>query len=357
MTDPRHRQLAETLVGWSTGVRPGDRVLVAMLEPETFPLALAVHEAALRAGADAQVQFGSVLLQRNLLRFAAAELLAAPAELERQALAWADVVVALRGGRNPHEFAGLPAEPIARLRQAMGELSALRTATTRWTIVRLPNEAFATAAGLPLTEVEDAFWSAALRPWPEEGARWQAMADRLAGAERVRVVAPGTDLAFSVAGRRWVVGDGRINLPDGELYTAPVETSVEGVFAPPDPAHFAGARFDGLRLVFRGGGVVEATAAANEPLLRELLAMDPGARRAGEFGIGVNPGLSRLTGDILLDEKIAGTVHLALGRAYAECGGRNASALHWDIVLDLRRGGRVEVDGRVVVRDGELRLQ
>ncbi len=352
MIDPRWRDLAEILVGYSTEVRPGDRVLIAMVEPETFPAAQAVYEAALVAGADPQVHFASAWLQRALLRFGSDDLIGRPADLERQALEWADVYIGLRGGRNPHEFAGIAPERIAAHRRAMGELSALRTARARWTLVRLPNEAFATAAGTALDETFDRFWCAVLRPWSHDAARWRTMAAALKGGRQVRLTGPGTDLSFSVAGRRWVVGDGRINLPDGEIYTAPVEDSAEGVIAFEQPASWAGQRIEGIRLVFRAGAVVEASATRGEALLLQALALDSGARRLGEFGIGVNDGIDRFTGDILFDEKIAGTIHLALGRSYVECGGRNDSALHWDIVKDLRKAGAIDLDGRPIFANG-----
>jgi aminopeptidase len=352
MIDPRWRDLAEILVGYSTEVRSGDRVTIAMVEPESFPAALAVYEAALAAGAEPHVHFASAWLERALLRHGRENLIGRPAPLERRMLEWADVYIGLRGARNPHEFAGIAPERIAAYRRAMGELSALRTERTRWVLVRLPNEAFAAAAGLPLDETWSGFWRSVLRSWAEDAVRWRSMAAALAGARQVRLRGTGTDLAFSVAGRRWVVGDGKINLPDGEIYTAPVEDSADGVISFDQPASWAGQTIAAIRLVFRGGEVVEASAARGEALLRQALALDAGARRLGEFGIGVNDGIDRFTGDVLIDEKIAGTIHLALGRSYADCGGRNQSALHWDIVKDMRQDGAIEIDGRPIFAHG-----
>ncbi|HET7092017.1 MAG TPA: aminopeptidase [Thermomicrobiales bacterium] len=352
MIDPRWRELAEILVGYSTATRPGDRVLIAMVEPETFPSALAVYEAALAAGAEPHVQFASVWLQRALLRLGDDDLIGRAPALERQAIEWADVSIGLRGARNPHELASIAAPRIAAHRRAMGEISALRTERTRWVLVRLPNEAFATAAGMPLAETWERFWRAVLRPWADDAGRWRAMVAALDGARQARLTGTGTDLTFSVAGRRWLVGDGRINLPDGEIYTAPVEDSAEGVVSFEQPASWAGQTIERIRLVFRAGEVIEASAARGEALLRQALTLDSGARRLGEFGIGVNDGIDRFTGDILFDEKIAGTIHLALGRSYAECGGRNQSALHWDIVKDLRQSGEIAVDGHAIFANG-----
>jgi aminopeptidase len=170
----------------------------------------------------------------------------------------------------------------------------------------------------------------------------------------VRIVGCDTDLTFSTAGRAYVIGDGHINMPDGEVYTAPVDDSAEGVIAFEYPGFYAGREIGGIRLELRAGKVVAATADTEEELLQQILAMDDGARRIGEFGVGVNFGIDRIVGDILFDEKIGGTMHLALGRAYAECGGRNQSALHWDLIKDLRSEGVIELDGRPVLENGRF---
>ena len=170
----------------------------------------------------------------------------------------------------------------------------------------------------------------------------------------MRIIGRDTDLTFSTAGRIYVVGDGRINIPDGEVYTAPVDDSAEGVIAFEHPGVYAGQRIEGIRLEFRAGEVVAATARSGEAFLRQILDLDDGARRIGEFGVGVNDGLDRFVGDIFFDEKIGGTIHLALGRAYAECGGPNQSALHWDLIKDLRTEGAIELDGRRVFENGRF---
>jgi aminopeptidase len=170
----------------------------------------------------------------------------------------------------------------------------------------------------------------------------------------VRIVGHDTDLTFSTAGRTYIVGDGHINIPDGEVYTAPVEDSAEGVITFEYPGVYAGRTIDGIRLEFRAGAVVAATANMGEEFLQQILAIDDGARRIGEFGVGVNFGIDRFVGDILFDEKIGGTIHLALGRSYAECGGKNQSSLHWDLVKDLRREGAIELDGRRVFENGHF---
>ena len=179
---------------------------------------------------------------------------------------------------------------------------------------------------------------------------------RLKGADRVRIVAPDTDLVMSVKGRTFINSYGSHNMPDGEIFTGPVETSAEGRIRYTYPVCYRGKEVTDVRLEFEGGKVVKATAAKNEAFLRQMIAMDPGATRLGELGIGVNFGITRFMKNILFDEKIGGSIHLALGRSYEETGGRNKSALHWDMICDLRQGGRVEVDGKVLQENGKFRL-
>jgi aminopeptidase len=352
--DPRWSQLAEILVDYSTRTRRGDRVLITMMEPETFPLTLAVYERAVRAGAFPQVQFASAYLERALLEFGSDVLVARVPDLEWQGMEWADIYIGLRGARNPHELAGISPQRLATHRRALGQVSARRNERTRWVITRVPNEAFAQQAGISLDEMMRFYFAATLRDWEAEARRYVAIRDRFQSATQVRFTGRDTELTFSTAGRAYIVGDGHINMPDGEVYTAPVDDSAQGVIAFELPATFAGQTITGIRLEFRDGEVVCATAETGEALLHQALAIDAGARRLGEFGVGVNFGIDRFVGDILFDEKIGGTIHLALGRAYAECGGVNASSLHWDLVKDLRTEGAIDLDGEPVFANGKF---
>jgi aminopeptidase len=352
--DRRWSQLGEILVNYSTRTQAGDRLLITMREPETFPLTIAVYEQAVRAGAFPQVQFTSAYLERALLIHGGNEAIARIPDLERSGMEWADVSISLRGARNPHELAGIPTERLAAHKRAQGVISALRNAQTRWVLVRVPNEAFAQAAGMSLDAAMEFFFDATLRDWEEESRRYRQIRDLFQAATQVRIVGRDTELTFSTAGRTYVVGDGHINIPDGEVYTAPVDDSAEGVITFEYPGGYAGRTIDGIRLELRAGEVVAATAESGEEFLRQILAIDDGARRIGEFGVGVNFSIDRFVGDILFDEKIGGTIHLALGRAYAECGGKNQSSLHWDLVKDLRSEGVIELDGRPVFENGRF---
>lgn len=354
MSDPRWEQLAEILVHYSTGTQPGEKVLITMMEVETFPLARAVYAQAIKAGALPHVEFQSAYLERDLMRYGTPEQLDWVPELSAYGMEWADVYIGLRGARNPHEFAGIAPEKLAAHKRAMGKVSAMRTELTRWVLVRVPNESFAQQAEMSLDEMMSFFFNATLRDWAQESQRYQALQKVFQAAETVRIVGKDTDLTFSTKGRIYEVADGHLNMPDGEIFTAPVDDSAEGYITFEFPGVYFGQQVRGIRLEFSRGEVVKATAESNEQLLHELLHMDEGARRIGEFGVGVNFGIDRFCYDILYDEKIGGTIHIALGRAYKECGGVNQSALHWDIIKDLRQEGAIYLDGRKVFENGQF---
>jgi len=354
MADRRWNDVADILVNYSTRVRPGDKVLITMMEPETFPLARAVHAAAVKAGGLPHVEFQSMFLEGDLMRFGSREQVDWVPEMQTRGLEWADVYIGLRGARNPHEWASIPADTVAAHKRAMGKVSALRTRATRWVLSRIPSEALAQEAGMSLDQMMDFYFTAVVRDWQAEAKRYNEIRDAFQAGDVVRIEGSGTDISFSTRGRLYVAADGRINMPDGEIFTAPLEDSVEGVITFDYPGVYGGLKIADIRLEFEKGRVVRSSASTNNDLLQKLLRMDEGASRVGEFGVGTNFGIERFCSDILYDEKIGGTVHLALGRAYAECGGTNQSALHWDIVKDLRPGGRVTVDGRALLVDGRF---
>ena len=353
--DRRWRQVADVLVGYSTAVQPRERVMIAMVESSTFPLAHAVYEACVKAGAYPQVQFLSEELRHSLLRYGDAEQVSWRPEIEAYGMEWADVYVGLRGASDAGRMRDIDALKLAANQAAQGAISAMRWGKTRWCLVRVPNTAMARSSGIELGALEDMFFAACLLDYESAAAGWRETAGHLCGSRTARIVAGAdTDLSFSVAGRKWLVFDGKINLPDGEIYTAPVNETLNGCIHFELPGVFGGARIDDIRLEWKDGALVHASASGNEDYLRRILKTDAGAGRLGEFGIGLNPRIDRISGDILYDEKISGTVHLALGRAYPECGGVNQSSIHWDLVKDLRAGGVVYVDGEPVMLDGKL---
>ncbi|HCP33234.1 MAG: aminopeptidase [SAR324 cluster bacterium] len=354
MRGNRWDELADILVNYSTETRKGDRVLITMMETDTFPLARAVHAAAVQAGAMAHIEFQSLLLQRDLMLHGCEEQFAPSHELQSRGMEWADVYIGLRGASNPHELSGIEEERIMAFRRELGKVSAKRTEETRWVLVRVPNSSFAQQAGMSTEEMMDFFFDATLLDWKEESRRYQEICQFMQSTEKVRIVGKDTDLNFTTKGRTYVIDDGHINMPGGEVYTAPLDESAEGQISFDFPAVFAGQYVEGIRLRFSRGEVVEAHADRNEALLHQLISMDEGAKRIGEFGVGTNYGISRYCYDLLFDEKIGGTAHIALGRAYSQCGGINQSAFHWDLIKDLREEGELFLDEKVVMHHGEF---
>ena len=231
----------------------------------------------------------------------------------------------------------------------------------RWALTLFPTHAHASEAGMSLSDYESFYYEACLATDGDPVTAWQRQSDEvnrlaewMAGKEEVHIKGPGTDVRLGVAERTWIPCSGHHNMPDGEFFTGPIEDSVEGEVSFSFPATYGGREVSGVQFRFKGGKVVDASAERGEDFLIEMLDTDDGARRLGELGIGTNYGISTGTKEILLDEKIGGTVHMAIGMSYPESGGVNDSAVHWDMVCDLRQGGTITVDGTELQRDGKF---
>jgi aminopeptidase len=231
----------------------------------------------------------------------------------------------------------------------------------RWSLTLFPTQAYAAEAGMSLSRFEDFFYNACLVDDPEPVTAWQRQSDEvqrlnewIQGREEIHITGPGTDIRLNVSGRTFIPCYGEHNMPDGEFFTGPHEDATEGEIAFSFPASYGGREVSGVKFRFEGGKVVDASAELGEDFLLEMLDTDPGARVLGELGIGTNYGISTGTKEILLDEKIGGTVHMAIGASYPESGGVNDSAIHWDMVCDLRKGGAITVDGTEFQRDGRF---
>jgi aminopeptidase len=352
--DKRWKQLSNLLVDYSMKVQPGEKVMIAMIEMETYPLVLALSEAVIKAGAYPQVQFLSEELNRLILKHGNREQINWVPEIEAHGMEWADVYFGLRGAHNLDVFWDIPADKLSALRRTMGKVSTLRWEKTRWCLLRVPNAALAHQAGVDEQTVTDMFFNSCLQDWPGLSREWQRQADILGQGREVRVIGRETDLRFSIAGRTWEVFDGKLNMPDGEIATSPVETSVDGHIYFDFPGVLGGRLLEDIRLRWNKGKLVQATAATHQDFLQAVTRTDPGASRIGEFAFGTNQAITRYSRDILLDEKIGGTIHIALGRAYSSTGGTNTSAIHWDIVKDMREEGQVYLDGKLIFEKGNL---
>jgi aminopeptidase len=355
-SDKRWKQLGNLLVNYSAEVKPGERVMIAMGELESYPLMQAVYEAAIKAGAFPQVQFISETLRRSVIQYGNEEQLGWVPEIEAYGMEWADVYFGLRGAHNLYEQWDAPADRLALTQAAMGKISTLRWQKTRWCLVRVPDADFAQQAETDLETITDMFFNACLIDWKAEAALWQTWVEKLNQASMVRIVGKETDLNFSINGRTWMVGDGKNNMPDGEIATAPVNETLDGQIYFEFPGVLGGRLMHDMRLRWKQGRLVEASSSTNQDFLRSIVNTDPGASLLGEFALGTNPGVTLFCKDILIDEKIGGTIHVALGRAYPNCGGTNQSAIHWDIIKDIRKDGCVYVDGEAVLQNGKFFL-
>jgi aminopeptidase len=365
MSDPRVTNLAKILVGYSTEVREGEVVAIDG-ETAAAPLLLAVYEEVLKAGAHAVMNVALDGQIAAYFKHAADPQLEWISPFAEWMVDNVDVRIAIGASTNTRELSGVPPEKQTKRQAATGPLMtrAMKRAAEgdfRWVYTLFPTSAYASEAEMSLADYEDFYYGACLADdgdplsaWKRASEETVRLADWIEGHEEVRVTAPGTDIKLGIAGRKFIPCDGRHNMPDGEFFTGPVEDSVEGEVSFHLPAVIGGREVAGVRLRFEAGKVVDATAERGEEYLLKLLDTDEGARRLGELGIGTNYGIDRGTREVLLDEKIGGTVHMAVGTSYPESGGLNESAVHTDLVCDLRLGGKLEVDGVVMQEDGRF---
>ena len=362
--DTYEARYARLLVDYCVELRPGDRVLVSTTTLAE-PLVREVHREALRRGAHVEVDLAWEGRGRTFLEEAEGEQLAYVSPLTRAAFEEFDAYLAIRAPFNLREMQNAPADKRAERARALKELNATyfrRTGTRelRRNLCQYPTQAAAQNAGMSLGEYRAFVFGACKLDAPDPAAAWlelrrrqQAVTDRLNAAERMHYRGPGIDLTFSVAGRTWINSDGQTNMPSGEVYTSPVEDSAEGTVRFDYPAVYQGHEVEGVTLWVERGEVVRWEATRGADFLAEVFAR-PGTRRFGEAAIGTNYAIDRFTRNILFDEKIGGTVHLAIGQSYPQAGGKNESAVHWDMIAGMRDGGEILADGEVIYRDGHF---
>jgi aminopeptidase len=367
MRDSRAEALAQILVRYSTRVGEGDVCVIQSTTPAEV-LVQAVYEEVLRAGGLPILQVSTEGAQAAFFDLASDTQLDWIPPTSEWIAENADVRIGIMADVNARELSSTDPKKQARVskaRQGLMEATMRRSAAGehRWALTLFPTHAYASEAGMSLRDYEDFYYAACLATDGEPVTAWERQSEEvkrlsgwIEGKEEVRVTAPGTDITLGVAGRTWIPCYGEHNMPDGEFFTGPVEDSVNGEISFSFPASYGGRTVSGVRLRFENGKVVDATAEQGEDFLVEMLDTDQGARRLGEIGIGTNYGIATGTKEILLDEKIGGTVHMAVGMSYPETGGSNASAVHWDMVCDLRRGGALVVDGVELQRDGQFQV-
>jgi aminopeptidase len=366
MTDSRVVKMAEVIARYSLGLKPRETVLILTTVP-ALPLAQEVYREALASGALATVRTLHAELDEVLFRHASDEQLRFVPEYEKQELEALNARLVIRGDENPMTLAGIEPARLTLGRQArrplLERMMARKAAgELKNCITQHPTNGGAHEAGMSLANYEEFVFRACFVDQPDPIAKWQELSreqqryvDFLNTVKKVRVEGPGTDLELSVAGRTWVNSDGKANFPSGEVFTGPVEDSASGRVRFDVPTLFSGKPVEGVELVFEAGRVARATAERGQEMLESALETDAGARFLGEFAFGLNYGVTRATRNILFDEKIGGTIHLAVGAGYPETGSTNRSGIHWDMIKDMKQG-RVTADGRLVYENGRFKV-
>lgn len=351
--DPRVEQYARLLVERCLNVQPGWQVVLS-----STPLARPLVEAAVRLiaqrGAYALVRLNYATISSAWLKHAPIELIDKAAPIDETQLGTMDAYFVITAPENKWDGSDVPADRQAAFRRSRGSyIERVLTFSLPWVGCNFPTPALAQDAGMTLAQYEDFLYGACLLDWDALAREMRQRADHFDRADEVHLVGQGTDLRFSIQNRPAFIDDGHVNMPGGEFFFSPVEESAEGVITFSEyPAIFAGSKVEGVRLEFRGGRVVEASATTNQEFLLKTLDSDSGARFLGELGVGCNPGIQNHMQDVLFDEKMNGTIHLALGAGFPFIGGKNTSNVHWDMVKNLRNGGKILLDNRVVQENG-----
>ncbi len=367
MADLRVEKMAELLVNYSVAVKPGDNVAIQG-ESQAEPLFRAIYAKVLQAGGNPYLIISPGGISELFYKYASDDQLKhipPPAKLMNDTY---DVMISIGGEENTKALSNVDPARLVMRQQARTELRKTfleRSARgeLRWIYALFPTNAYAQDAEMSLSEYEDFVYSACLGDiddptgyWKRFSARQEKIVKWLKGKNTVHVTAPETELTFNIAARTFINCDCHLNMPDGEVFTGPVEDSMNGHVYFSYPAIENGHEVNGVRLWFKNGKVAKASAEKNEEFLLKTLDTDEGARRVGEFAFGTNDNITKFTRQILFDEKIGGSFHMALGSSYPETGGKNVSAIHWDMICDMRQNGEVTVDGQLFYKNGRFMI-
>ncbi len=358
MTDPRITKLADTLVNYSCTVKSGEKILIEAIDvPHEFTAECV--RLARASGAHPLVLLKSNQVNRALMLAGAREQWDLIADVEEAQMKAMQCYIGARGNPNVSELSDVPADKQRLYETTVWKRvhSEVRVKHTRWVVLRWPSPSMAQLAEMSTEAFEDFYFDVCTMDYARMGRAMQALKQRMERTDKVRLLGPAdTDLNFSIKGIPAIPCDGKLNIPDGEVFTAPVRTSVQGVIHYNAPTLYRGVTHDNVRLVFREGKIVEATS-SNTKALNDVFDSDEGARYVGEFALGVNPYITKPMKDILFDEKIAGSIHFTPGRAYDEAFNGNISEIHWDMVMiqtPACGGGEIYFDGELIRKNGEF---
>ena len=355
MTDPRYGKLADVLVNYSTKLKKGERVLIDAIDiPDEFTVEL--MRAARAAGATPLVEVRHGRVTRELLRGTDEHHASLVRDVEMFRMKKVQAYIALRGAANTSETSDVPSDKMSLYSRVLRPVLNYRVNKTRWVVLRWPTPSMAQAAGMSTEAFENFYFDVCTMNYPRMAKAMLPLEKLMKKTDRVHIKAPGTDLKFSIKGIGAKMCKGDRNIPDGEVFSCPVKDSVNGVIQYNTPTLYSGTRFENVRLEFKDGKIIKATA-NNTKRLNEIFDTDAGARYVGEFSLGFNPYIQSPMCDILFDEKIAGSLHFTPGQAYEDVDNGNRSAVHWDMVLIQRPewgGGEVWFDDTLIRKDGRF---
>lgn len=365
MKDDRLNKLAKLLVNYSTEIKKGDFVYISCDEVAT-PWMVEVTKEAIKAGAHVETRLSAEEVSEAILKCSSDEQLKEEHFMVENVLKRADVWLSAWAARNTRIHTNISPDRIklsvqgaTSWRKVYSER--MGNGSLRWCGTQFPTYADAQEASMSLQEYEDFVYGAGLLDSDDPIAEWKRVSREqerwvkyLDSKKELHIISKGTDITVDVSGRKWINCDGKVNFPDGEIFTSPVENNINGHITFSFPGIYAGKEIEGIRLEVKDGLVVKASAQKGEDLLNELLKTDEGSSRFGEVAIGTNYGIQKFTRNMLFDEKIGGTVHMALGDSMPEAGGKNRSAIHWDMLCDMRNGGKIYADGELFYENGHF---
>jgi len=359
------QKYAKVLVNYSTKVKKGDKVIIRA-EAQAQPLVKAVYEEVLKQGAYPILRISLDEINNSYFKYASDEQLDYIDDFVKLEYEKADALIAISAPYNTKALSMVSSEKQARRSKATKELSTLMLSRAEkgelnWVICNFPTNSRAQEGKMSLEEYSDFLLNTCFLNEPDPVAKWQQMeefqsriAEILTQKSKIRFVGDKTDITFSTKGRKWISCSGKNNFPDGEIFTSPVEDSANGTVFFDFPAIYRGNEVNNITITLKDGKVVEAHAEKNEEFLQKMLHLDEGASFVGEIAIGTNTNVTHITGDILLDEKIGGSIHIAFGASYPETGGKNESGLHWDIIKNMKNGGQIYADDELVYENGKF---